>query len=107
MPRFLTIGYGDEAGYERTPSAVRDAAHKHDERLRLAGAVIGIAKNPVQVRNPGNGGVETREGAFMCSELPIAGFALIDAASLDDAIKQVAQTPCAVAFGVVEIWQLE
>ena len=31
---FITIGYGDRDGYERTDPAVRDAAHAHDERVR-------------------------------------------------------------------------
>ncbi len=26
MPRFITIGYGDQDGYDRTDPAVRDAA---------------------------------------------------------------------------------
>ena len=43
MPKFLTIGYGDQSGYDRTPAVLRDAAHAHDERLREDGAVIGIA----------------------------------------------------------------
>ena len=107
MPKFITIGYGDEAGYDRTPTAVRDAAHVQDGRLRDAGAVIGIAGKPIQVRNPAGECVQTTSGAFMHAELPIAGFALIEAETIDEAIKQVAQTPCAVAYGVVEIWPLE
>ncbi len=43
----------------------------------------------------------------MRSDLPIAGFALIDADSLEDAIDKVAKTPCAVAHGVVEVWPLD
>jgi hypothetical protein len=107
VPKFLTIGYGDEAGYNQTPPQIRDAAHVHDQRLRESGAIIGIAGSPVQVRNPAGEGVRTSRGAFMRSDLPIAGFALIEAANLDDAIEQVAQTPCAVAHGVVEVWPLE
>jgi hypothetical protein len=107
MPKFLTIGYGDEAGYDRTPRAIRDAAHEHDARLRDAGAIIGVAGSPVQVRNPAAEGVQTTRGAFMHSDLPVAGFALIEAASIEDAIEQVARTPCAVAHGVVEIWPLD
>ena len=33
MPKFLTIGYGDQAGYDRTPEAARQAAHAHDAAL--------------------------------------------------------------------------
>ncbi len=106
MPKFITIGYGDEAGYNKTPPSIRDAAHRQDAHLRDSGATIGIAGSPVQVRNPAGEGVQTSRGPFMHADLPIAGFALLEAASLEDAIEQVAKTPCAVAYGVVEIWPL-
>lgn len=107
MPKFVTIGYGDRTGYDRTPQAVRDAAHQQDARLVAEGALIGIAGTPVQVRNPDAAGVETRDGPFMSSALPIAGFAVIEAASLEDAVDKVSQVPCAVAHGVVEVWPLK
>lgn len=107
MPKFLTIGYGDQAGYERTSEAVRNTAHAHDARLRTGGATMGIAGAPVQVRNHDANGVSTTEGAFMSSDLPVAGFALIEAESLDAAIELVSRTPCAVAHGVVEVWPFE
>jgi hypothetical protein len=107
VPKFLTIGYGDSAGYDRTDPSVRDASHKHDERLRANGALIGIAGHPVQVRNPGAAGVETTEGPFQRSDLPVAGFAVIEATSLEEAVRIVSKTPCAVADGVVEVWPME
>ena len=107
MPKFLTIGYGDEAGYNRTPPAIRDDAHAHDNHLRDSGAIVGMAGDPIQVRNPAGQGVNDTPGAFMRSDLPVAGFALIEAANIEEAIKQVANTPCAVAYGVVEIWPLK
>ena len=73
MPRFLTIGYGDPADYERTAADLLDAAHANDERLRAAGVVMGIAGRPVQVRNHDALGVATTPGSFMTSELPVAG----------------------------------
>lgn len=107
VPRFVTIGYGDRAGYEETEAAVREAAHRHDERLRADGALIGIAGQPVQVRNRDGDGVELSEGPFLHSDLPIAGFAVIEAGTLEEAASLVAGTPCAVAHGVVEVWPLE
>ncbi len=106
MPKFITIGYGDRAGYDRTAQAVRDAAHAQDAKLVSEGALMGIAGAPVQVRNPGAKGVKTREGPFMSSTLPIAGFALIEAASLEEAVEKISRVPCAVAHGVVEVWPL-
>lgn len=107
MPKFVTIGYGDRAGYDRTPRSVRDAAHQQDARLRSEGALMGIAGKPVQVRNPDAAHLETFKGSFMSSALPIAGFAVIEAADLAEAIEKVSHVPCAVAHGVVEVWPLE
>ena len=107
MPKFITIGYGDRAGYDRTSKSVRDAAHAHDAELKKRGALMGVAGAPVQVRNPLATGVKTEKSAFMSSALPVAGFALIEAADLAEAITIVSQTPCAVAHGVVEVWPLQ
>ena len=107
MPKFLTIGYGDRAGYDRTAPDVRATAHEHDARLQAGGVLMGTAGTPTQVRNPNAAGIETSQGAFMRSDLPIAGFAVVDAETIDDAVALVAKTPCAVAHGVVEVWPLE
>jgi hypothetical protein len=107
MPKFITIGYGDRAGYERTPESVRNAAHVHDAWLEQQGVLMGIAGPAVQVRNPEAKGVCTSNGAFMSSQLPIAGFAVIEAADMKEAIEMVSLSPCAVAHGVVEIWPLQ
>jgi hypothetical protein len=107
VPKFVTIGYGDQEGYDRTAVAIRDAAHAHDAKLRKDGVLMGIAGAPVQVRNTNAAQVETTNGSFMASTLPVAGFAIIEAANLAEAIDMVSQTPCAVAHGVVEVWPLE
>lgn len=106
MARFVTIGYGDRAGYDRTDPAIRDAAHRHDDRLRTEGALMGIAGQPVQVRNHNESGVDRSEGPFLRSDLPIAGFMIIEATDLEEAVSLVSKTPCAVAHGVVEVWPL-
>jgi len=107
MPKFITIGYGDREGYERTSESVRKAAHANDESLVKRGAVVGIAGAPVQVRNPEASGVRTQPGPFMSSALPVAGFAVVEAESIEHAIQLVSQSPCAVAHGVVEVWPFE
>jgi hypothetical protein len=107
MPRFVTIGYGDRQGYDRTDPAVRDRAHAHDDGLRAAGAQMGIAGDPVQVRNHDGAGAAVEEGSFAKAPLPLAGFGIIEAATLEDAIAMVSGTPCAVAHGVVEVRPLK
>ena len=107
MPKFVTIGYGDQEGYDRIAVSIRDAAHAHDAKLQKDGVLMGIAGTAVQVRNPNAARVETTNGPFMTSSLPLAGFAIIQAANLAEAIDMVSRTPCAVAHGVVEVWPLE
>ena len=60
----------------------------------------------MQVRNHDGWGTEVDEAPYLTSELPVAGFALIEAESLDEAIELAAGTPCAVAHGVVEVWPI-
>ena len=107
MPKFITIGYGDREGYDRTTKSVRDAAHAHDEVLLKGGALMGIAGLPIQVRNHEAKEVKTQSGPYMAAPLPVAGFAVIEAPNIAEAIKLVSQSPCAVAYGVVEVWPLE
>ena len=106
MPKFLTIGYGDRAGYDRTPLATRNTAHDQDAKLLAEGAMIGVAGHPMQVRNPNATGVETTKGSYMSSDLPVVGFAMIEAVDMEDAIRKVCGVPCSVANGVVEIWPI-
>ena len=67
---------------------------------------MGVAGKPVQVRNPDATGVETVDGAYMSSALPIASFAIIGAVDLAEAIKKISTVSCAVAYGLVEVWLL-
>lgn len=106
MPMFLMIGYGDREGYDRIPENIRATAHQQDAHLVADGAVMGVAGPPVQVRNPEASGVQANEGQFMSAKLPVAGFTLIEAANLEEAIEKVSGVPCAVAHGVVEIWPI-
>jgi hypothetical protein len=106
MPKFITIGYGDRAGYDRTPQNIRQAAHDHDAALARQGVVMGIAGTPVQVRNPNASGVLTETGPYLSSDLPVAGFSIMEAGDIDEAVALAAKSPCAVAHGVIEVWPL-
>lgn len=107
MATFITIGYGDREGYDRTEPDIRAEAHAHDARLRADGVLMGVAGPPVQVRNHGGSGVQREGGSFLRSDLPVAGFAVIEAGDIDEAVEIASHSPCAVAMGVVEVWPLE
>ena len=107
MATFITVGYGDEAGYEQTDRSVRDAAHASDARLVARGVLLGTAGAPVQVRNHNGAGVKRTDGPYLKSELPLAGFAVLEAEDMEEAIALASTAPCAVAYGVVEVWPLQ
>ncbi len=107
MPKFIAINYGDREGYERTPKPLRDKAHAQDQSLRESGALIGIAGTPIQVRNHEAQHFQTEQGPYMASHLPVAGFTVIEAPTEEEAIKMMSKVPCAVAYGVVEVWPLK
>jgi hypothetical protein len=107
MAKFLTIGNGTARDTTAPSQPYEIAAHEQDARLRGEGAEIGIAGTPVQVRNYDAAGVVTERGPFMNSSLPVAGFAVIEAASMAEAVEIASRTPCAVAHGVAEVWPFE
>lgn len=107
MPKFVTIGYGDEAGYQRTDEALRSEAHAHDAMLQEAGVEMGVAGDAVQVRNHQGSDIRITKGPFMSSALPVAGFSVLEAADMSEAIDMVSKTPCAIANGVVEVLPLK
>jgi hypothetical protein len=51
MATFITIGYGDRAGYDRTDPLIRAEAHRHDADLVERGVTMGTAGTATQVRN--------------------------------------------------------
>jgi hypothetical protein len=55
---------------------------------------MGIVSHPVQVRNPNASGVTTTDGPFLRSDLPIAGFAIIEANTMEEAVEKVSKSPC-------------
>ena len=54
------------------------------------------------VKNWG-GNLEVSTKQYVNHELPLAGFSVIEADSLDEVVELVANTPCARASGVIEI----
>ena len=87
------MGRVDREGCDRTPEITSTAAHARDGRLAQAGAVIGTAGRPLQVRNPDRTGVRTIDGPFLASALPVAGSALIEADDTEDAIRMASGVP--------------
>jgi hypothetical protein len=71
--------------------------------MRKRGDVVAVVQPTATMVRAWDGIPATTDGAFAISDLPLAGFGIIEAANLDEAVRLVAQTPCARAKGVVEL----
>lgn len=100
--RFLCLAYGREADWLALPQARRDELLRQDAVLRQRGALVSVVGEPTVVR-AWDGPVHRSSDAYAASEVPLVGFAVIEAADLEEAVELVAGTPCAVARGAIEV----
>jgi hypothetical protein len=101
--KFLVLAYGDEKDWNALSKAEQDGLLTQDEVLRRRGDQVWAVRPATTVRTR-NGRVTTTPGPFAQAGAPLAGFGLVEADTLEEAIALVAKTPCAVAGGAVEVW---
>lgn len=107
--KFLCLAYGDEEGWRALSASEQAKALAHDAVIRDRGNLMSALRpEATSVRNwEGRLEVTTQPSAHPA--LPLAGFSVIEAGSLEEVIALVANTPCARARGVIEIrpfWNL-
>jgi hypothetical protein len=100
--RFLCLAYGDGKDWEALSKEERDAASAADEVLRNRGDLLAVVESATTVR-AWDGEPALTHAPFAIGDAPLVGFSLIEAEDLDEAIRLVADTPCARARGAVEV----
>lgn len=101
--KFLCLAYGEEKDWVALSEKEQRALLAQDDVLRQRGDIVAaVAQTPTVVR-AWDGTPNTTEGPFAASTAPLAGFGVIEAADLDEAIRLVKDTPCARAGGAVEL----
>jgi hypothetical protein len=100
--RYLCLAYGDEKDWVVLSKEEQDALLAQDEVLRQRGALMAAVGDATTVR-AWDGEPSTTDGPFAAAAVPLAGFSVIEAEDLDEAIRLVAGTPCAVAKGAIEV----
>lgn len=103
--KFLCLAYGAEEDWLKLTEAEQDDLLAQDEVLRQRGDTVAALYEPVTV-SMADGRVVTRAEPFAVSRVPLAGFGIIEADSLEEAISLVCNTPCVGANGAVELRQL-
>ncbi len=101
--KYLCLAYGSEKDWKALSKEEQDELLAQDELLRERGDVVAPVDKATTVRVV-NGDVSTTDGAFAQAKLPLAGFSLIEARSLNEAVELISKTPCARAKGAVEVW---
>jgi len=99
--KFLCLAYGDEGKWNALPMSTQEALRAQDDVLRSRGDLVAEVQAPTTVRFAG-GHAQAVDGAFGQAPLPLAGFYVIEARDMDEAIGLLSQTPCAHA-GAYEI----
>jgi hypothetical protein len=108
--KFLCLAYGDEAGWNTLSEAEKEEVLAQVAVIRDRGNLMSaVGPNVTTVKNWG-GNLEVKEAPFSESALPLAGFSVIEADSVDDVITLIKNTPCARAKGAIEIrpfWEFD
>lgn len=94
--KFLCLAYGDESKWNALPKSTEEALWAQDDLLRARGDLVAEVRAPVTVRFE-NGQARTVASPFGRVPLPLAGFYVLEARDIDEAIGLLSQTPCAHA----------
>jgi hypothetical protein len=103
--KFLCLAYGDEDGWNALTESEKQAVLAQDAVIRNRGNLMAAVQPKVTSVRNWNGNREVTGEPYAQHQLPLAGFSVIEARSLDEVIELVANTPCARARGVIEIRQ--
>ncbi|HEX2832312.1 MAG TPA: YciI family protein [Thermoanaerobaculia bacterium] len=102
--KFLILAYGHERDWNVLTKEQQDALLVQDKVLRDRGDIVAAVKQEqAWVVKAWDGTAHVTNGAFGEAGLPLAGFGIIEARDLDEAVALVKDTPCARAKGAVEI----
>jgi hypothetical protein len=105
--KYLCLVYSDEQKLHSLPESPKDAeCIAYDEKIRKSGHMItGQALQPVETATTvrvRNGKTSITDGPFAETKEQLAGFWLIDARDLDDALQVAAGIPAA-RVGSIEV----
>lgn len=101
--KYLCLAYGDGKDWKVLSEAEQAELLANDERLRDRGDFV-TALEPTGTVVKAWDGVPNRSPIpFTQSSLPLVGFSIIEAETMEQVVDLVADTPCARAKGAIEI----
>ncbi len=103
--KFLCLAYGDEAGWNSLSDGEKQEVLSNDKVILDRGDLMSAVQPKVTTVRNWDEELEIKDEPFAKNELPLAGFSVIEANSVEDVIELVKNTPCARAKGMIEIRQ--
>jgi hypothetical protein len=101
--KFLCLAYGDEAGWKSLSGTQKEQVLAADQMIRERGNLMAAVRQDATTVSNWDGHLRRLDKPYARHDLPLAGFSVIEAESIDEVIELVARTPCAVAKGYIEI----
>jgi hypothetical protein len=101
--KYLCLAYGGEKAWNELAESDQDRLLALDDVLRKRGDLVAAVGLQITTVRAWDGTPVVTEGALADLKLPLAGFSIIEASDLNQAIQLVAHTPCARAKGAIEI----
>ena len=101
--KYLCLAYGSAEDWKELSEDERNALLAQDDVLRERGDLVAAVGLQVTTVRAWAGTPATSGGPLTETKLPLAGFGIIEAADLNEAVRVIADTPCARAKGAVEI----
>lgn len=104
--KFLCLAYGNEAEWNKLTKIKQVELLANDKVIIDRGNLVSIVSEPTTVQSPQHI-LKTKSGPYNEFNNKLAGFSIIEAKDLKEAIELVANTPCSYAGGATEIWQMK
>jgi hypothetical protein len=101
--KFLCLAYGDEEGWNSLSEGEKQGVLAQDTVIRDRGYLVAAVQTQVTSVRNWDRNLEITDVPYAQPKLPLAGFSVIEAESLNEMIELVSNTPCAQARGVIEI----
>jgi hypothetical protein len=101
--KFLCLAYGAEKDWIALSQSEQRALLAQDDVLRSRGDSVNAVDPESTVVKAWDGSPSISHEPFAASAVPLAGFAVIEADSVEEVVALVANTPCARAKGAIEI----
>jgi hypothetical protein len=101
--KFLCLAYGGEEGWNELTKQQQSEVLQQDEVLRKRGDFLAAVTTEVTTVSNWGGRLSIENESFAKPSLPLAGFSIVEAESIEEVIQLVANTPCARASGAIEI----